>query len=236
MLRGYVITSAHEQARAANVDSLIQQLPLVQKATAIYPAFDHVPFAKKILATSRARSGRTFLPGELGILLSNRRIWMEIQHHHNDQDHFLILESDSQLNNKELLLQEFDTVTDNYDLFFWGAWFGHMVLQRSTRKKLSSAHVIGTPYMRSVSCAHGYSINKKAAQHLLKKTGKFKHPVDEFKRYIEPGFLRVGGVSPELISQQVTESLIDADNRVGRTNMLWIKLLTIRNKIIAHFS
>ena len=47
MLRGYVITSAHEQARAANVDSLIQQLPLVQKATAIYPAFDHVLLQKK---------------------------------------------------------------------------------------------------------------------------------------------------------------------------------------------
>lgn len=236
MLRGYVITSPREQTRAANVDLLLHQLPLIKKATAIYPAYDHVPFAGKILATSRARSGRSFLPGELGILLSNRRIWMEIQHFANEEDHFLILESDSQLNNKELLLQEFDNVTKNFDIFFWGAWFGHMVLQQSTRKKLSSVYEIGTPYMRSVSCAHGYSINRKAAQYLLKKTGKFKHPVDEFKRYIEPGQLRVGGVSPELISQQVTESLIDADNRIGRTNMAWIKLLTVRNKIIAHFS
>ena len=236
MLQGYVITSPREKARANNVELLLTQLPSIKKATAIYPAYDHVPFAEKILSTSRARSGRAFLPGELGVLLSNRRIWMQIQHHPNEEEHFLILESDSHLNNKELLVQEFDKVTKGYDLFFWGAWFGHMVLKRSSRKKLAAEYETGTPYMRSVSCAHGYSLNKKAARYLLKRTGKFIHPVDEFKRYMEPGYLRVGGVIPELISQGVEESMIDAGNRMGRTNMAWIKLLTIRNKIIAHFS
>jgi GR25 family glycosyltransferase involved in LPS biosynthesis len=236
MLRGFVITSPREEARAANVNLILRQLPSVKMTSAIYPAFEKVPLAQKILATSRARSGRTFLPGELGILLTNRRIWMEIQHHSNEDEHFLIMESDSQLNNTELLVKEFENVTKRYDLFFWGAWFGHMVLQRSTRQKLSATYEIGTPYMRSVSCAHGYSINKRAAKHLLERTGKFIHPVDEFKRYVEPGFLRVGGVTPELISQNSMESFIDAGNHVGRTNMSWIKLLTVRNKIIAHFS
>ena len=62
------------------------------------------------------------------------------------------------------------------------------------------------------------------------------HEVDEFKRYIDPSYLRLGGISPELISQGPGESLIDKENKAARINWAWIKLLTVRNKLIAHFS
>jgi GR25 family glycosyltransferase involved in LPS biosynthesis len=90
--------------------------------------------------------------------------------------------------------------------------------------------------MRSVSCAHGYSINRKAARHLLERTGKLRYQVDEFKRYIDATYLKVGGVSPELISQRVTDSFIDPGNKAGRTNWTWIRLLDIRNRLICYFS
>ena len=236
MIRGYVIHASHEQHRQQNVNELLRQLPELRIVPAIYPSLQKVPFAKVILSKARNRRGRPFMQGELGVLLSNRRIWREIQHHPNEEDHFLIVESDSHLNEVALLRQEFDRLTKDYDLFFWGAWLGHMVLQRSTRQQLSGKYVTGVPFLRSVSGAYGYSLNKKAAIHLLAKTGKLLYPVDEFKRYIDPAYLRVGGVTPELISQGPGESMIDAGNKAGRINKAWIKLLTIRNKIIAHFS
>lgn len=236
MLRGYVIHASHEQHRQQNVEELLRQVPNLRIAPAIYPSRDKVPFVQAILSKARNRRGRPFMQGELGVLLSNRRIWMEIQHHPHSEDHFLILESDSHLNDAALLLQEFDHLTKDYDLFFWGAWLGHMVLQKSTRQPLTDKYMTGIPFLRSVSGAYGYSLNKKAAMHLLEKTGKLLYPVDEFKRYIDPAYLRIGGVTPELISQGPGESMIDAGNKAGRINKAWIKLLTIRNKIIAHFS
>ena len=236
MIRGYIITAAHETSRAAKVQLLMQQLPGLQKADAIYPLRDRVPFCNRILSKSRNRSGRAFMAGELGVLLSNRRIWMEIQHHPDEQEHFLILESDSHLNNPEFLRAKFHALTQGVDLFFWGAWLGHMVLLKSTRQKMEDGYTVGTPFLRSVSGAYGYSLNKKAAKHLLERTGKFMHEVDEFKRYIDPNYLKLGGVSPELISQSPGDSLIDLHDKAGRINWAWIQLLTVRNKILAHFS
>lgn len=236
MLRGYVIYSSHEQLRQENVNELLRKLPGLKLVDAIYPTREKIPFVSRILSNACTRSGRPFMQGELGVLLSNRRIWMQIQHHSNDKDHFLIVESDSFLNDSTLLMKEFAQLTSHYDLFFWGAWLGHMVLQKSTRKKITDSYEVGSPFLRSVSGAYGYSLNRKAARHLLENTGKLLYPVDEFKRFIDPTYLRVGGVCPELISHRPGKSMIDADNRVGRINKAWIKLLTVRNKIIAYFS
>lgn len=236
MIQGFIITADHEKARTENVQSLLKQLPGMKKARAIYPDLDRVPFCDQLLSQSQSRSGRPFMKGELGVLLSNRRIWMELQQHNQEQEHFLILESDSHLNDPIFLQEKFQELTQGVDLFFWGAWLGHMVLQKSTRKKLVPGYQVGAPLLRSVSGAYGYSLNKKAAKHLLERTGKMLHEVDEFKRYIDPHYLKLGGISPELISQGPGESTIDQENQAARINRTWIKLLTVRNKIIAHFS
>lgn len=236
MIRGYVITADHETARAANVQQLLAQLPQLKRATAIYPSKDRVPFVKTILAKAINRKGNPFLPGELGVLLSNRRIWMEIRAQQNPEDHFLILESDSEIRQLDLLQKEFEHLTRFYDLFFWGAWLGNMTLKKSTCTKVDVLHRAGSPVLSSISGAYGYSLNKKAADHLLKKTGKLYLPVDEFKRYIDASYLRIGGIVPEVIAQGPGDSTIEPSDYKGRINWALIKLLRMRNQLIAQFS
>ena len=237
MLQGFVITADHEEKRASHVQHLLRQLPGLKKARAIYPSREKIPFLQKIKEKTLGRYDTEFLDGEIGILLSNRRIWMQIASHQgSEKDHFLILESDSQINNHEVLIRHFDAVTRSYDLFFWGAWHGYMRLLRSSEQDIGHGYKVGSPLMRSVSCAHGYSINRKAARYLLQKTGKLRYPVDEFKRYVQKGALRIGGVTPELISQAPGQSTIDPLNKKYRTRYWWIRLLDIRNRIISYFS
>ncbi len=237
MLQGFVITADHEEKRASHVQELLKELPGLKKAKAIYPSREKIPFLKQIKEKARQRYQTDFLDGEIGILLSNRCIWRKIATHKGDeQEHFLILESDSQINNYYILSTQFGAAAKSYDLFFWGGWHGYMRLLRSTEQDIGDGYRIGTPLMRSVSCAHGYSINRKAARYLLQQTGKLRYPVDEFKRYVQKGALRVGGVSSELISQVVSESTIDPFNKKQRTKYWWIRLLDIRNRTICYFS
>ena len=237
MLKGFLITSEYEKDRASNVESLLAQLPGIKKEKAIYPAYERVPFLNKIKEGARRRHQTDFLDGEIGILLSNRRVWMQIANSDGpDDEHFLILESDSQINQLKLLVDNYNKVTAGYDLFFWGAWLGYMRLLRSSTKPLGKRFLVGVPYMPSVCSAYGYSINRKAARHLLQQTGTLRYPVDEFKRYIKKGYLRVGGITPELISHADIGSTIDPSNQKARTNFRWMKLLDIRNRIICYFS
>jgi len=236
VIRGFVITAEHETARAANVQHLLTQLPLLNKAKAIYPAKERVPFASSILAKAINRKGNPFLPGELGVLLSNRRIWMEIRAQQNREEHFLILESDGQIQELSLLQKNFASLTSAYDIFFWGAWLGNMTLKKSSCVAVGESHHAGVPVLSSISGAYGYSINKKAADHLLKKTGKLHLPVDEFKRYIDTSYLRVGGIVPEVIAQGPGQSTIEPLDYKGRINWALIKLLRIRNQLLGYFS
>lgn len=237
MLKGFIITADHEEKRAAHVQTLLTQLPGLKKEKAIYPSLEKIPFLDKIKENALQRYGAHFLEGEIGILLSNRRIWRQIVNiKGSEQEHFLILESDSQLNNLQVLVESFASATAEYDLFFWGAWLGHMRLLKSSTITLENNFKIGTPYMPSVSGAYGYSINKKAARYLLQQTGQLHYPVDEFKRYVQKGDLRIGGLTPELISQAPGVSTIDPLNKKYRTKYWWIQLLDTRNRIIAYFS
>lgn len=237
MLKGVVITADHEEKRVSHVQHLLAQLPGLKKARAIYPSREKIPFLQRIKEKTRSEYQIEFLDGEIGILLSNRRIWRQIATHKGaEHEHFLILESDSQIENLSVLTQQFEDVTAHYDLFFWGAWHGYMRLRRSTEQDIGFGYRVGAPLMRSVSCAHGYSINRKAARYLLNKTGKLRYPVDEFKRYVQKGALRVGGISPEIISQAESESTIDPFDQKKRTKFWWIRLLDIRNRLICYFS
>lgn len=113
---------------------------------------------------------------------------------------FLVLESDSEIKLEEVLIANFVRISKAYDLFFWGAWEGHMQVYRSTRKQLSPGIDFGNPFIKTVYCTYGYSLNKKAAAYLLRQTRKAAYPVDQFKRFIREGELRIGGVVPEVIA------------------------------------
>lgn len=234
-IHGFIITASHEIERKKNVLSLQSQLQNLMMVEAIYPSKEKVPFLKKMQALSKERTGRALNNGEIGVLLSNRKIWRQIlQSNCQEHDFFLILESDSVINNLAVLEHHFYKLVDGYDLFFFGAWLGHAKLLRSKRKQLDGVYHYGEPYIKTICSGYGYALNKKAAAYLLKQTGKIGYPADEFKKYMDPGKLKIGAVSPELISQgSGTTTIGHAEHPI--LQKIWVFLLDIRNSLICYF-
>lgn len=236
MIPAFVITSVQEPRRQAHVALLHSQLPGLIRMEAIYPLHQKIPFYQQLIALSRQRTGTALNAGELGVLLSNRKVWREVvrlaQH---DQECFLVLESDSWIKDLSLLQSHYKTLTEPYDLFFFGAWSGHMKLERSTKQPLTKFYHYGTPYIKTVYGAYGYSINKKGAQYLLQQTRKVSYPVDQFKRFIEPGALKIGGMVPELITHFSHDTMIGHPAMHPFKKKAWLGLLDLKNTIICFF-
>ncbi len=242
-IQGFVITASHETSREPLVQKICEQLPSIQRIDAVYPSRVHVPFLHRLQEKSKQRTGYALNEGEIGVLLSNRKIWRRIVQHSNTKkssglaaansnESFLVLESDSTINNVEVLKKYYTQLTKQYDLFFFGAWLGNTKLFRSTRQPLEQGFVYGTPFIKTISGGYGYALNAKAAQHLLETSNHIAYPVDEFKRYISPGYLRIGAVLPELISEHQAESLIGERPHSPAKEKLKMILLNIRNTII----
>lgn len=232
-MKAYLIQSVHEPGRKENVNRLLSQLPDINLVEAVYPSREKVPFLNKMIAASKHRTGEALRPAEIGCLMSHRRIWHDIVCKNTGSDeHFLVMESDSVVNNWSILRSEWERIQSSFDLFFWGAWDGHMQLFRSTRKKLADGFVFGEPFIKTVYCTYGYSVNAKAAKYLLQQTAHIHYPVDQFKRFVAPGVLQIGGVMPELISTSGTDSYIrEQPVRSWRTR-LFVAILDVKNKMI----
>jgi len=232
-IRAFLISSIHETDRKSFVEKLIQDIPGVRQIEAIYPQMTHVPFLEKLKVKSKFRAGRSLNDGEIGLILTSRKIWREIINiSDSDEESFLILESDSKIDNTDLLNSYFHRLTSEYDIFFWGAWSGKISLLRSKKKRVHGKYFYGIPLINSVAGTYGYSINKKAASCLLKATTKISYPVDEFKKYLEPGQLRFGGILPEVIKFNDIPSTIGHQSNEIKEK-IWIFILQVRNKILS---
>jgi GR25 family glycosyltransferase involved in LPS biosynthesis len=231
-VKTFIITSSIEQERRANVEQLLAQLPEAGIVEAVYPSRIHVPFLDQMMLRSEQRTGKRLVPGEIGCLMSHRKVWRSILTSDADAStHFLVLESDSVINEKELLLNH----RPDADLFFWGAWLGHMRLHRSTRKAISRGFSVGIPFIKTVYCTYGYSLNKKAAAHLLKQTARIAYPVDQFKYIVDTNTLRIGGIVPEVISGGAMGSYINQPGFHHWQQQVFLKLLDIKNNLICFF-
>ena len=231
-MRSFIITSATENERKANVANLLVQLPDAVLIEAVYPSQVHVPFLHRMMELSEQRTGKRLLPAEIGCLMSHRIVWRKIIVADSAEDeHFLVLESDS------VLSSEFAEVVDinTYDLFFFGAWLGHMKLFRSTRQKINNTYTIGTPFIKTVYCTYGYSLNKKAAAYLLKQTNRIAYPVDQFKYFLDTNEIRLGGIVPELISGGQMGSYINQDGFSSWRKKWVMNVLSIKNNLICYF-
>ncbi len=233
---GYIIGSKYEHDRVENISVVKKQIPLLQYEEAVYPDYVKVPFLNRLRELSFKRTGHQLSNGELGCLLSHRKVWRKIAASKQDEHvMFLVLESDSHLNDAEVIGRQFDVMAQNFDLFFWGAWEGHMKLFRSTKKKLSRAFVYGQPYIKTVYCTYGYSLNKRAAAYLLRKTNRVAYPVDQFKKFVCEHELRIGGASPELINTIGRQkSYIQKNRNSIKEFFIWM-LLDLRNSIVCYF-
>ncbi len=233
----YIIYGQNEDARKAQVEQLQQALPNAVLVEPIFPSRQKVPFIKDLIGNAFKRSGYQLMPSEIGVFMSHRSIWKKIVHESRQDQHYLVLESDSKINAIHLIEQTMPIVEKSYDLFFWGAWNNHVSIKRSTAVSINKKYSIGSPLIRSIYGAYGYSLNVKAAKHLLAKSSKINYPVDLYKHYVDQDEIKLGAMKPELISTwQTTDSTIRKERPIDMLKrIIIIKIFSFRNQILAYF-
>lgn len=233
----YIIYGQNEDARKAQVEQLQQALPNAVLVEPIFPSRQKVPFIKDLIGNAFKRSGYQLMPSEIGVFMSHRSIWKKIVQEDKQDQHFLVLESDSKINAIHLIEQTMPIVEKSYDLFFWGAWNNHVSIKRSTAVSINKKYSIGSPLIRSIYGAYGYSLNVKAAKHLLSQSSKINYPVDLYKHYVDQDEIKLGAMKPELISTwQTTDSTIRKERPIDMLKrIIIIKIFSFRNQILAYF-
>ena len=243
-IKTYILHSAFEKDRIARVNVLRENFKYFSISESIYPTNTHIPFLKSIIKKSKERTGKALMATEVACLLGHRRILRQIvKVATNNEEHFLVLESDSKILDFSLLEAYFEPISKQYDLFFWGAWEGNAKIKRSKSIIIQADHNkyrIGEPLLNTIYCAYGYSINKPTAEYLLKKTSKISTPYDIFKQFIDPEKIKLGTITHEIITTT------DKDNKgsyIRKTNFIrYLKrallmiILNFRNNITAYFS
>jgi GR25 family glycosyltransferase involved in LPS biosynthesis len=234
----YILYSPLEKDRTTRVEAMRQQFKQFTISESIYPSNTHIPFLKAIIEKSKERTGKALMATEVACLLGHRRILRQIvKAATNNEEHFLVLESDSKILNFELLKNHFEPISKQYDFFFWGAWEGNAKVKRSKGQLIEGKYTIGEPLLHTIYCAYGYSINKPTAQYLLKQTNKISTPFDIFKQFIDPNKIRIGTITKEVITTWNEGSYIRKNkfkDHLKRAMLLFV--LNIRNSIQAYFS
>ena len=236
-ISAFIIYGQNEHARQMQVDLIQKAIPDSVLINPIFPSRQKVPFIKDLIQNAFNRSGYQLMPSEIGVFMSHRSIWKKIVQQCTKEQHFLVLESDSKINNIQLIQQTMPTVETGYDLFFWGAWNNHVSIKRSTSSTIVNHYKMGTPLIRSVYGAYGYSLNVKAAKHLLAQSSKINYPVDLYKHYVDQATIKIGAIQPELISTwQTTDSTIRKESTFDMLKrIIIIKIFSLRNQILAYF-
>jgi GR25 family glycosyltransferase involved in LPS biosynthesis len=233
----FIIYGQNEHARQAQVNLIQKALPDSVLIDPIFPSRQKVPFINDLIQNAFKRSGYQLLPSEIGVFMSHRSIWKKIVQSNNPHQHYLVLESDSKINDIQLIQQAMPIVEAGYDLFFFGAWNNHVSIKRSSSITHTNHYKIGTPLIRSVYGAYGYSLNIKAAKHLLAQSSKINYPVDLYKHYVDQATIKIGAIQPELISTwQTTDSTIRKEATIDRLKrIIIVKIFSLRNQILAYF-
>ena len=234
-MKAFLICAEHETQRIPQLAALERDYPfLVERIAAVYPSRMHVPFADRIMQVTKTRTGRALMPGELGCLLSHRKVWRRIiEEARDEKQHFMVFESDSRIVDPVFMKTQAAPLAAVYDMFFWGAWEGHLKLFRSSRRKCDD-HTVGTPFIKTVYCTYGYSLNRKAAKLLLQRTVKPSWAVDQFKYFFKSNELKMGAVLPEVVKGNESDSTIRSGENVLFKKM-FLFILDIKNNLICFF-
>jgi GR25 family glycosyltransferase involved in LPS biosynthesis len=234
-MKAFILHSPLEQKRAEQIALTKSTATFpIQSVDAIFPSYTRIPFLEKLLATAHQRTGYPMVATELACLLGHRKIWkMIVAEPSEPRQHYLILESDSSIVNPSLLNDVFAELTNNYDLFFWGAFDGRAKLFFSTQKKIVGEYRVGTPLINSLYCTYGYSLTKDMASLFLEKTNKITYPVDHFKRYFSTDEIKIGAVLPELVK---STNAGGSQTRPGLSHTLFSycfdRLVDVKNELL----
>jgi len=234
----YILYSPLEKDRTARVEAMRQQFKQFTISESIYPSNTHIPFLKSIIEKSKERTGQALMATEVACLLGHRRILRQIvKAATNNEEHFLVLESDSKILDFSLLKTYFEPISKQYDFFFWGAWEGNAKIKRSKGQVIEGKYIIGEPLINTIYCTYGYSLNKPTAQYLLKQSAKISTPFDIFKQFVDPSKIRIGTITKEIITTWDEGSYIRNDKFWKRSKKsVYIFFLNIKNSIQAYFS
>ena len=234
----YILYSPLEKDRTTRVEAMRQQFKQFTISESIYPSNTHIPFLKAIIEKSKERTGRALMATEVACLLGHRRILRQIvKAATNNEEHFLVLESDSKILDFTLLKTYFEPISKQYDFFFWGAWEGNAKVKRSKGQIIEGKYTIGEPLLHTIYCTYGYSLNKPTAQYLLKQSRIISTPFDIFKQFIDPSKIRLGTITKEIITTWDEGSYIRNDKFFKRSKKaVFIFFLNIKNTIQAYFS
>jgi GR25 family glycosyltransferase involved in LPS biosynthesis len=237
-IHSFILYSPLEKDRTDRVEAMRKMFRQFSISESIYPSTTHIPFLDKMINLSKKRTGKALMATEIACLIGHRNILRKIvQTATNDHEHFLILESDSKFLNFELLSNEFENISKEFDIFFWGAWEGNAKIKKSTITKKMGNYIIGEPLINTIYCAYGYSINRKTAKYLLQQTAQISTPFDIFKQFIDPKQIKVGTICKEIITTWDKGSYIRKDPfgyHTKRAIVLFV--LNIRNSVKAYFS
>ena len=234
-----IIYSKDEFQRLNNVSILKSYFEKNIEIEAIYPKNTHIPFLGKLIKKSYERTGKALMQTEIGVLLSHRKAWKYILSDECENDkHYLILESDSNINDLNILENTYKNIAHNFDIFFWGAWEGNVSIYKSSQKKINNIFTIGEPFIKSVYCTYGYSLNKSAARLLLNRTKTISYPVDFFKKFINRHEIKIGAVKPEIISNIgfYNSTVRESSFFTIIKHKLIIFIFSIRNNILTFFN
>ncbi|MFM7645869.1 MAG: glycosyltransferase family 25 protein, partial [Sphingomonadales bacterium] len=226
----------------ALTNNLTQQLagkapfPLVA-VDAVFPAITRIPFLAKLLRLAKQRTGYPMQAAELGCLLGHRKIWrMILAENSGAGKHYLVLESDSQIQDMNWLTRNFDALTTGSDLFFWGAFDGRIKLFSSSATKVDDTHRVGEPLINSLYCTYGYSLTSQTAALLLRKTAHLTYPVDHFKRFFSRGEISILGILPQAIcSTNAGGSQTRPGLQSNLFDLLFDRLIDLKNDLLTRF-
>lgn len=230
----YLVSSEDELERINHIEALRNLFPGVVSIEAIYPRKIHIPFYSQIKSISKSRTGAALSDGALGCLLSHRLIWRYFLNQ-KDQEFCLILESDSKIDNLNIIQTQQASISAQYDLFFWGAFDNRMKLLQSTKIRLNDQYQIGSPLIHSLYCTYGYSINKTCAKFLLESTKNFNYPVDYWKLRLKNSSLRVGGILPNIITTVNSFNSTISYSNQNIFTILFDAIINLKNSIISFF-
>ncbi len=234
-MKVFLITSNIETKRAKNIALLKHSFEHLHIIEAVYPSIQKVPFLSKLLNASQEQINRPLSFGELGCIMSHRKVWTEIKNDDTNESEYLILESDAIINNETLLKTNIQALHFDFDIVFWGAFDGRTKLIRSHKKVLDKGYAYGVPILNSLYCTYGYSINKKAAIYLLNNTKKTTFPVDYWKYRLRNSGLKVGAIVPELISTEGSQdSYVQNPVKFSIKQYLFDQLIDLKNSILCY--